>query len=97
MLDVVSMLMPLRRQQKSRFGGDSLARVFAEEYFAHVPTEWQQRLPPHYAWGLLREASGIGMGPGEGKANVRPGRREKRENHIELLVEEARAVLAGRT
>jgi hypothetical protein len=96
MLDVVSMLMPLRREQESDSTGSSLARAFAEEYFAHVPAEWKQRLIPHYAWALLREASAFGSGAGAGQGKAKPGRRERRENRAESLIEEARAVLAGR-
>jgi hypothetical protein len=32
---------------------------FAEEYFAHVPEAWQERLPFHYAGALLKAAQGF--------------------------------------
>jgi hypothetical protein len=35
------------------------AREFAEEYFAHVPSTWQERLPFHYAGALLKAAQGF--------------------------------------
>ena len=53
MLDVTKVLVPLHRERDSGLPGSSLARVFAEEYFAHVPAEWEQRLAPHYAWAIL--------------------------------------------
>src|SRR5215211_1780238 len=34
------------------------AREFAEEYFAHVPSAWHDRLPFHYAGILLKKAQG---------------------------------------
>ena len=35
------------------------ARVFAEEYFAHVPRAWRSRLPLHYAGASLKAAVGF--------------------------------------
>jgi Phosphotransferase enzyme family len=61
------------------------AREFAEEYFAHVPGGWQERLPFHYAGTLLKTADGFFRR----QAPDWPGR-------IAGLLEEARASLAGR-
>jgi hypothetical protein len=63
----------------------TLARTFAEEYFAHAPKAWRARLPFHYAGALLRVASGI--------FSVRPpGWPDK----VEALLEEAKDSLEGR-
>jgi hypothetical protein len=61
------------------------AREFAEEYFAHVPSTWQERLPFHYAGVLLKAAQGY-------------FRRQAPDwpDKIATLLEEARASLAGR-
>jgi hypothetical protein len=61
------------------------AREFAEEYFAHVPSTWQDRLPFHYAGRLLEVAHGF-------------FRRQVPDwpDRIATLLEEARASLAGR-
>ncbi len=61
------------------------AREFAEEYFAHVPSTWQERLPFHYAGALLKAAHGF-------------FRRQAPDwpDKIATLLEEARASLAGR-
>ena len=61
------------------------AREFAEEYFAHVPGAWQERLPFHYAGTLLEVAHGF-------------FRRQVPDwpDKIATLLEEARASLAGR-
>jgi hypothetical protein len=96
MLDVTSMLMPLRRERKTRLAGTSLAHVFAEEYFARVPPEWKERLAPHYAWGILREAAVIATVPAKSLDGEKTSRPEKREHRVETLVEEARAMLDGR-
>jgi hypothetical protein len=60
------------------------AREFAEEYFAHVPSTWQERLPFHYAGTLLEVAHGF-------------FRRQAPDwpDRIATLLEEARASLAG--
>jgi hypothetical protein len=76
--------------------GTSLARVFADEYFAHVPPAWEQRLAPHYAWAILDEASEFASSSGKGEAGARIGRRESREQRVAPLLEEARGALAGR-
>jgi Phosphotransferase enzyme family len=60
------------------------AREFAEEYFAHVPGAWQERLPFHYAGALLKAAHGIFRR----QVPDWPGR-------IATLLEEARASLEG--
>jgi hypothetical protein len=60
------------------------AREFAEEYFAHVPNTWQERLPFHYAGALLK----ISFGLFGRQAPDWPDR-------IATLLEEARASLAG--
>jgi hypothetical protein len=61
------------------------ARAFAEEYFAHVPGGWQERLPFHYAGALLKKAPGFFR-------RQAPDWPEK----IATLLEEAKASLAGR-
>jgi hypothetical protein len=61
------------------------AREFAEEYFAHVPAAWHDRLPFHYAGTLLEVAHGFFRR----QAPDWPGR-------IAGLLEEAKASLAGR-
>jgi hypothetical protein len=73
-------LFPMPRE-RARAG----AREFAEEYFAHVPSTWQERLPFHYAGRLLEVAHGFF------RRQV-PDWPEK----IATLLEEARASLAGR-
>jgi hypothetical protein len=61
------------------------AREFAEEYFAHVPRGWQERLPFHYAGALLKMSFGLF------------GRQAPDwPDSIATLLEEARASLAGR-
>jgi hypothetical protein len=61
------------------------AREFAEEYFAHVPSTWQERLPFHYAGALLKISFGLF------------GRQVPDwPDRIATLLEEARASLAGR-
>jgi Phosphotransferase enzyme family len=96
MLDVTKVLVPLHRERDSCLPGSSLARVFAEEYFAQVPAEWEQRLAPHYAWAILRAASSAETGPRKTSDGARPRASEKRERGVEILVEEARAMLANR-
>jgi hypothetical protein len=61
------------------------AREFAEEYFAHVPSAWHDRLPFHYAGILLKKAQGS-------------FRRQVPDwpERIATLLEEAKASLAGR-
>jgi hypothetical protein len=61
------------------------AREFAEEYFAHVPAAWHDRLPFHYAGTLLKTADGFFRR----QAPDWPGR-------IAGLLEEARDSLAGK-
>jgi hypothetical protein len=95
MLDVTNMLMPLRRERKTRLAGTSLDRVFAEEYFAHVPAAWAQRLAPHYAWAIFSEATAFAVNPGKGDAGAKPGRPIRREHRVEPLLEEAKTALAG--
>jgi hypothetical protein len=65
--------------------GRAAAREFAEEYFAHVPRTWQERLPFHYAGALLKAAQGL-------------FRRQVPDwpDKIATLLEEAKASLAGR-
>jgi hypothetical protein len=97
MLDVVSVLMPLRTERRTRLAGTSLARVFAEEYFAHTPAAWEHRLAPHYAWALLSEAGSLASKPGKSLARSKISRSQKREERVDTLVEEAKAVLSSRT
>ena len=73
-------LFPIPRQRAR-----AAAREFAEEYFAHVPRTWQDRLPFHYAGTLLEVAHGFFRR----QAPDWPGR-------IAGLLEEAKASLAGR-
>jgi hypothetical protein len=61
------------------------AREFAEEYFAHVPGAWRDRLPFHYAGTLLKAAQGYFR-------RQAPAWPDK----ITTLLEEAKASLAGR-
>jgi phosphotransferase family enzyme len=61
------------------------AREFAEEYFAHVPSTWQERLPYHYAGALLK----ISFGLFGRQAPDWP-------DSIATLLDEAKASLAGR-
>jgi hypothetical protein len=73
-------LFPISRDRARAAG-----REFAEEYFAHVPGAWQERLPFHYAGTLLKTADGFFRR----QVPDWPGR-------IAGLLEEARASLAGR-
>src|SRR5215213_5216435 len=73
-------LFPVPRQRAR-----AAAWEFAEEYFAHVPRTWQDRLPLHYAGRLLEVAHGFCRR----QAPDWPGR-------IAGLVEEARDSLAGK-
>src|SRR5215208_1103810 len=73
-------LFPVPRQRAR-----AAAWEFAEEYFAHVPRTWQDRLPLLYAGTLLEVAHGFFRR----QAPDWPGR-------IAGLLEEARASLAGR-
>jgi hypothetical protein len=77
---VVPALFPIPRQRAR-----AVAWEFAEEYFAHVPGAWHDRLPLHYAGTLLKKA------PGFFRRQV-PDWPDK----IATLLEEARASLAGR-
>jgi hypothetical protein len=73
-------LFPIPRQRAR-----AAAREFAEEYFAHVPGAWQDRLPFHYAGTLLEAARGV-------------FRRQAPDWPAKIagLVEEARNSLAGK-
>jgi streptomycin 6-kinase len=96
MLDVTNLLVPLRRERKTPVDRIPLARVFAEEYFAHVPAAWEQRLAPHYAWAILREATAFATDLGKSLAGPKATRPERPDNHVDMLVDEARAMLLGR-
>jgi hypothetical protein len=73
-------LFPIPRQRTR-----TVAREFAEEYFAHVPSTWQDRLPFHYAGALLKISFGLF------------GRQVPDwPDRIATLLEEGRASLAGR-
>jgi hypothetical protein len=76
---VVPALFPIPRERTR-----AAAREFAEEYFAHVPSTWQDRLPYHYAGALLKKAHGFFRR----QTPDWPGK-------IATLLEEARASLAG--
>jgi hypothetical protein len=73
-------LFPIPREQAR-----VAAQEFAEEYFTHVPSTWQERLPFHYAGRLLEVAHGF-------------FRRQAPDwpDKIATLLEEAKASLAGR-
>jgi hypothetical protein len=72
-------LFPIPRQRAR-----TAAREFAQEYFAHVPRTWQERLPFHYAGTLLEVAHGF-------------FRRQAPDwqGKIATVLDEARASLAG--
>ncbi len=94
MLDVTSLARSLRRRGQGQ--SDDVAGAFVGAYLAHAPAAWERRLAPHYAAALLTEAAAIGKSVrslGKGDAS---NRRAKQANQADLLVEEARAVLAGR-
>jgi streptomycin 6-kinase len=76
---VVPALLPIPSERAR-----AAAREFAEEYFAHVPEAWQERLPFHYAGALLKKAHGF-------------FRRQVPDwpDRIATLLDEARASLAG--
>jgi hypothetical protein len=82
-------LFPIPRQQArtatSRQRARTAAGEFAEEYFAHVPRTWHERLPFHYAGTLLKVAQGF-------------FRRQAPDwpERIATVLEEAKASLAGR-
>lgn len=61
------------------------ARAFAEEYFAHVPKAWRERLPFHYAGAILKVATSF-------FGHQEPNWPDK----VTTLVEEAKDSLAGR-
>ena len=95
MLDVTKMLMPLRRERKTRLAGTSLARVFAEEYFAHVPADGSSD-SLHTTRGpssARRPHSPLSPGKNLARGQTQPPS-ERREQRVDVLVEEARAMLA---
>ena len=61
------------------------AQAFDEEYFAHVPKAWRERLPLHYARVVFRMATGFFR-------RQEPGWPEK----VETLIEEAEDSLVGK-
>jgi len=77
--------MPLRRYVLPHDRAWTYARTFAEEYFAHVPEAWRDRLPRHYAGAVFRMTSGY-------LRRQQPDWPDK----IEALLEEAEDSLAGR-
>jgi hypothetical protein len=79
-LGAMPALLPIPRERAL-----AAAREFAEEYFAHVPGAWQERLPFHYAGTLLKTADGYFRR----QVPDWPGR-------IAGLLEEARDSLAGK-
>lgn len=90
LLDVTRMLVVIGRSVSPRLpvsheGAWAVQQAFVEEYFAHVPAAWRARLPFHYAKAILKIAN-IAV------RRQRPGWAEE----VEVLVEEARASLAGR-
>src|ERR671920_712488 len=79
-LAAMPVLFPIPRERTH-----TAAREFAEEYFSHVPSTWQERLPFHYAGALLKISFGLF------------GRQVPDwSDAIAGLLEEARASLAGR-
>jgi hypothetical protein len=69
----------------------TLAQVFADEYFAHVPEAWRSSLPLYYAGAILKRAANsanreraVGRSP------------DSRSDKVEALVKEAKDSLAGR-
>ncbi|MDQ4129155.1 MAG: hypothetical protein M3151_14610 [Actinomycetota bacterium] len=62
------------------------AHAFVEEYFAHVPPEWRERLPLHYTIAILKMAVGYSR-------RQEPGYADK----VEFLVREARGYLTNET
>ena len=60
------------------------ATAFADEYFAHVPSSWRDRLPLHYAGALMKVAPGYFR-------RQKSGWREK----IAVFLQEAKANLTG--
>jgi tRNA A-37 threonylcarbamoyl transferase component Bud32 len=90
MLDVTTMLIFLHRAAPAH------QRAFIEEYFAHVPAGWEQRLAPHFAWALLGEASAAFNKSVLGIEAGSRSRRAAMETQVDLLLDEAQAVLAGR-
>ena len=77
--------MPAPRFPLPRHRARAAAREFAEEYFAHVPGAWHDRLPFHYAGTLLKTADDFFRR----QVPDWPGR-------IAGLLEEARDSLAGK-
>lgn len=91
-LDVANVLsqlavMPLmiRRSLLSEERARTAARIFVEEYFACVPKTWRDRLPPRYAFALLKRATGMYK-----------SQTPDWPNKIEGLITEAKDALAGR-
>jgi len=60
------------------------AAIFAEEYFAHVPSAWRERFPLHCAGALIEVAGGM-------------FRRQERRwpERVAAAVQEARNALSG--
>ena len=90
LLDVARVLAPLanaplRFPLQERDRARAAARVFVEEYFAHVPETWRARLPLHYAVAVLKLAGNVSRREGSGS----PAK-------VETLVKEAKDSLAGK-
>ncbi len=68
---------------------DTIARAFAEEYFAHVPAAWRTRFPACRAMALLIEAA-ANDGVFRGRAD-----KSKRPKRIAELVQEAHETALG--
>ncbi len=75
MVDVANLLSLLGKDWEStRVHGGQRQRapeIFKEEYFAHVPIGWSDRLPAHYALALLSQAAKIGKGARDRAASAR--------------------------
>ena len=94
MQDVTSMLIHLGRERRGGKDARALTRAFVTEYFADVPTGWEQRLAPHYAWALLGEASSAAKSVAQTAARAAEDR-ARHEQRLNFFLEEAQAVLAG--
>ena len=77
---------PLRsRSSLDHRSGVVIGRPFVEEYFAHVPEDWRDRLPFHYASAMLKKAA-------------LHYRRQEPDwlDKVEVLIKEAEDSLAGK-
>ncbi|MDQ3226607.1 MAG: aminoglycoside phosphotransferase family protein [Chloroflexota bacterium] len=93
MVDVTTLLTHFRKERRQRLHRhgrmDPTARMFAEEYFTHVPAAWYARFPACQAMALLLEAVSppSGLRGRDGKADTL--------DRIPALVREAHEVAMG--